>query len=552
MPGRLRARRSRAPAGSRTSSASRPRPARAPAPAPTATCRWRPAPATSRGSRRSPTSRRGRASAAPRPSWWRSASTPRAATRRARCEVTAAGFRAAGRALGALGLPTVVVQEGGYDLEAIGGLVRETLARNRGRTRRLTRARAILTHGLRPAGAAPAARQGPGRRTLRPAARCRRHGRRRRPLSRPFQPRVPADVRRVAPWLPADPEAGARGRAPANTDRSVAEVCFSVGLRASARSRRASGEPMGARPAPTGRRSACLAARLGSHLRARPTCVREQHVWRSSASALLASAASFRSIEEESDDQIANTQLWVHDQDEALAFYTEKLGFEVRSDATLPELGDFRWLTVGPRPARRRHRADGHPRSAGDGRGGCRPVRSLMAMGFAGGLPHHGRLPGLLRGAQGPRRRVHRGARGAAVRNRLRVPRPLRQQLPADPGAGAGHHLGRRPPRPLSKTAGAPGGLGGSSSHPPPHSPNRGSAPQIAREGEISGSVGAAAFPDGDDPTVRLERHPLAPSKPPKLVVCLPSRRSSCRATRWGCSGRARSRHRRPRRRRPR
>jgi predicted enzyme related to lactoylglutathione lyase len=46
--------------------------------------------------------------------------------------------------------------------------------------------------------------------------------------------------------------------------------------------------------------------------------------------------------------RIANAQLWVHDQDEALAFYTQKLGWEVRSDATLPEMGDFRWLTVGP------------------------------------------------------------------------------------------------------------------------------------------------------------------------------------------------------------
>jgi predicted enzyme related to lactoylglutathione lyase len=45
--------------------------------------------------------------------------------------------------------------------------------------------------------------------------------------------------------------------------------------------------------------------------------------------------------------RIANAQLWVHDQDEALAFYTRKLGWEVRSDATLPEMG-FRWLTVGP------------------------------------------------------------------------------------------------------------------------------------------------------------------------------------------------------------
>jgi catechol 2,3-dioxygenase-like lactoylglutathione lyase family enzyme len=46
--------------------------------------------------------------------------------------------------------------------------------------------------------------------------------------------------------------------------------------------------------------------------------------------------------------KISHAQLWVHDQDEALAFYTDKLGMEVRSDVTLPELGDFRWLTVGP------------------------------------------------------------------------------------------------------------------------------------------------------------------------------------------------------------
>jgi catechol 2,3-dioxygenase-like lactoylglutathione lyase family enzyme len=44
---------------------------------------------------------------------------------------------------------------------------------------------------------------------------------------------------------------------------------------------------------------------------------------------------------------ISTYQLWVHDQDEALDFYTTKLGFEVRQDVTLPEMGDFRWLTVG-------------------------------------------------------------------------------------------------------------------------------------------------------------------------------------------------------------
>ena len=45
---------------------------------------------------------------------------------------------------------------------------------------------------------------------------------------------------------------------------------------------------------------------------------------------------------------LSNAQLWVHDQDEALDFYTKKLGMEARADVTLPEMGNFRWLTVGP------------------------------------------------------------------------------------------------------------------------------------------------------------------------------------------------------------
>ena len=46
--------------------------------------------------------------------------------------------------------------------------------------------------------------------------------------------------------------------------------------------------------------------------------------------------------------KISTAQLWVLDQDEALDFYTSKLGMEVRADVTLAEMGDFRWLTVGP------------------------------------------------------------------------------------------------------------------------------------------------------------------------------------------------------------
>ncbi|UAK37389.1 VOC family protein [Gordonia bronchialis] len=46
--------------------------------------------------------------------------------------------------------------------------------------------------------------------------------------------------------------------------------------------------------------------------------------------------------------RIASAQLWVHDQDVALDFWTTKVGMEVRSDVTMPELSNFRWLTVGP------------------------------------------------------------------------------------------------------------------------------------------------------------------------------------------------------------
>src|ERR1700737_5049364 len=83
--------------------------------------------------------------------------------------------------------------------------------------------------------------------------------------------------------------------------------------------------------------------------------------------------------------KLTNAQLWVHDQDEALAFYTNKLGMEVRADVTLPEMGNFRWLTVGPAG-----QPDisivlmaipGPPVMDADT---AEQVRSLMAKGFAG------------------------------------------------------------------------------------------------------------------------------------------------------------------------
>ena len=44
--------------------------------------------------------------------------------------------------------------------------------------------------------------------------------------------------------------------------------------------------------------------------------------------------------------KLSHVNVFVEDQDRAKAFYTEKLGFEVRNDATMDR---FRWLTVGPK-----------------------------------------------------------------------------------------------------------------------------------------------------------------------------------------------------------
>jgi catechol 2,3-dioxygenase-like lactoylglutathione lyase family enzyme len=46
-------------------------------------------------------------------------------------------------------------------------------------------------------------------------------------------------------------------------------------------------------------------------------------------------------------NRISHTGVWVSDQDEALTFYRDILGFEVRTDVTVPEFGNMRWLSVG-------------------------------------------------------------------------------------------------------------------------------------------------------------------------------------------------------------
>ncbi|HMI99688.1 MAG TPA: VOC family protein [Gaiellaceae bacterium] len=85
--------------------------------------------------------------------------------------------------------------------------------------------------------------------------------------------------------------------------------------------------------------------------------------------------------------QLTNVQVWVHDQDEALAFYTEKLGLELREDVTVPEMGNFRWLSVGvpgqPDVAITLMAVPGPPVFDAETQG---KIMDLMAKGAASGL----------------------------------------------------------------------------------------------------------------------------------------------------------------------
>lgn len=84
--------------------------------------------------------------------------------------------------------------------------------------------------------------------------------------------------------------------------------------------------------------------------------------------------------------KLSTVQMWVHDQDEALAFYTEKLGWEVRSDVTMAELGNFRWLTVAPPKQDIEVVLMAIPGAPVMDDASAAAVRDLMSKGFAGTL----------------------------------------------------------------------------------------------------------------------------------------------------------------------
>jgi catechol 2,3-dioxygenase-like lactoylglutathione lyase family enzyme len=84
-------------------------------------------------------------------------------------------------------------------------------------------------------------------------------------------------------------------------------------------------------------------------------------------------------------EHLSHIGLWVRHQDEAAAFFTDKLGFEVREDVTLAEMGGYRWLTVGP-PERPDFalalNVPGPPFPAEQ----VEPLKKLMADGLLGGI----------------------------------------------------------------------------------------------------------------------------------------------------------------------
>ncbi|HYH33261.1 MAG TPA: VOC family protein, partial [Pseudonocardia sp.] len=86
--------------------------------------------------------------------------------------------------------------------------------------------------------------------------------------------------------------------------------------------------------------------------------------------------------------KMSHTCFYVLDQDRAKAFYTEKLGFEVRSDVRMggefEAAGEgFRWLTVGPAAQPDLEIILADPRMGNDAES-AEQIRALVAKGALG------------------------------------------------------------------------------------------------------------------------------------------------------------------------
>jgi AraC-like DNA-binding protein/catechol 2,3-dioxygenase-like lactoylglutathione lyase family enzyme len=176
-----------------------------------------------------------------------------------------------------------------------------------------------------------------------------------------------------------------------NTDRSVADICLTVGLRSVGSFTTTFGRSFGLSP------TAYRASHPPAADRARIPTLRPPRVGAPAVQQVSRRQPRIARLASSSIDpttrrmtmlkQLTRVNVWVHDQDEALAFYTEKLGPELRDDVTLPDLGNFRWLTVGPPKQRDVALAlmavPGPPVFSPDTRD---QLQAVMAKGAAGGL----------------------------------------------------------------------------------------------------------------------------------------------------------------------
>ena len=139
----------------------------------------------------------------------------------------------------------------------------------------------------------------------------------------------------------------------------------------------------------------------------------------------------------------------VADQDAALAFYTEKLGFEVRSDTRFGEHDEMRWLEVAPPGSRARLALN--PPMGGEPGGGSIGVETPDVMGEHARLSHrrhrprpradaHSRRPAPVHAAR-PGRQPHRGG-GGALRRVARPGRRPRAAPTSSPREARGHARG--------------------------------------------------------------------------------------------------------------
>jgi len=130
--------------------------------------------------------------------------------------------------------------------------------------------------------------------------------------------------------------------------------------------------------------------------------------------------------------KLSHVNVFVEDQDRAKAFYTEKLGFEVRSDATLD---GFRWLTVGPKDQPDLNILLARPQPPMFSEEDAQALLRLVAKGVMGAGDR--RHPHRLRGPEGQGRYLPAGAGRAALRHRGSVSRRFRELVQPQPAQAA-------------------------------------------------------------------------------------------------------------------